>query len=227
VSAMHENSVNAKASSNDSPLVMVRDVVKRYPGVAALTDVGLQIRAGEIHALLGENGAGKSTLIGVLSGVTSPDSGEIFVNGEPVTLRRPRDAQGLGITTIYQELSLAPDLTAAQNIFLGREIAKWKWINDRAMKTRVAGLCSEFGLTDEDLRRPVAALGALKQHVVEILKALVFDARLVILDEPTSGLAESALRPHARTAGERLVDPVGHSPLGRAPRARRHDHRSL
>ncbi|MCU1569440.1 MAG: Ribose transport system ATP-binding protein [Naasia sp.] len=194
------------AAAGGAPLFEVRQIVKRYPGVAALTDVSVAIRRGQIHALLGENGAGKSTLIGVLSGITIPDSGEIRVDGEPVNIRRPKDAQALGVTTIHQELSLAPDLTVVENIFLGRETGKWGLINDRRMKEQVHQLCSEFGLDEDDMRRPVASLGALKQHVVEILKALVFDARLVILDEPTSGLADSereALFEHMRALRSR------------------------
>jgi ribose transport system ATP-binding protein len=171
-------------------LVRVEHVGKRYPGVVALADVSLTIRHGEVHALLGGNGAGKSTLIGILSGVTSPDTGTVTVDGTAVTMRTPKDAQGLGITTIHQELSLAPDLTVLQNIFLGREPRRGFRLDERGMRSRALALCGEFGLTPADLDRATGTLGALKQHVVEILKALVFDARLVVLDEPTSGLED-------------------------------------
>jgi ribose transport system ATP-binding protein len=193
-------------------LLRVENLVKHYPGVVALAGVSLQVRVGEIHALLGENGAGKSTLIGILSGITSPTDGAVFVDAEPVTLRRPRDAQDLGINTIHQELSLAPDLTVLQNIFLGREVKRGLFgrgfLDERAMTARAREMANEFLLSDPDLRSPVGELGALKQHVVEIVKALTFDARLVILDEPTSGLDDEereTLFDHMRQMRERGV----------------------
>jgi ribose transport system ATP-binding protein len=196
-------------------LLRVEGVVKHYPGVVALSGVSLDVRAGEIHALLGENGAGKSTLINVLSGTTQPTSGQVLVAGEPVQLRRPRDAQDLGITTIHQELSLAPELTVLQNIFLGRELRRGPFgrglLDEHAMSARVQGVIADFGLTERDLRRPVGEFGALTQHVVEIIKALAFDARLVILDEPTSGLAEEErvmLFDHMRRLRERGISLV-------------------
>jgi ribose transport system ATP-binding protein len=175
--------------------------------------VNISIQPGEIHALLGENGAGKSTLIGVLSGVNTPDEGTIQVDGNVVQIKNPRHAQDLGITTIHQELSLAPDLTVLQNIFLGRELRKrvlgiGMLLDEKAMERRVKGMCAEFGLSADDLHRPAGALGALKQHVVEILKALAFDARLVILDEPTSGLADherDSLFDHMRALRDRGI----------------------
>ena len=107
--------------SDAPPFLELRGIVKRFPGVLALSDVGLEVRPGEVHALLGENGAGKSTLIKVISGVYRPDAGRIQVDGRPVDIRTPHDAQALGISTIYQEFTLAPDMTVAENIFLGRE----------------------------------------------------------------------------------------------------------
>ena len=193
-------------------LLRVENLVKHYPGVVALAGVSLQVRVGEIHALLGENGAGKSTLINILSGITPPTAGAIFVDGEQVTLRRPRDAQDLRINTIHQELSLAPDLTVLQNIFLGREVKRGVLgrglLDERAMTARAREIAAEFVLSDSDLRSPVGELGALKQHVVEIVKALAFDARLVILDEPTSGLDDEereTLFDHMRRMRERGV----------------------
>src|SRR4026208_2295090 len=107
--------------SDAPPFFELRGIVKRFPGVVALSGVGLDLRPGEVHALLGENGAGKSTLIKTISGVYRADDGEIRVDGRPVPIRNPPDAQALGITTIYQEFTLAPDMTVAENIFLGRE----------------------------------------------------------------------------------------------------------
>jgi ribose transport system ATP-binding protein len=206
------NADEVPASPSGKELLRVEDLVKHYPGVVALAGVSLQVRIGEIHALLGENGAGKSTLINVLSGITPPTSGAVFVDGEPVTLRRPRDAQDLGINTIHQELSLAPDLTVLQNIFLGREVKRGLFgrgfLDERAMTARAREIAAEFLLSDSDLRSPVGELGALKQHVVEIVKALAFDARLVILDEPTSGLDDKereTLFDHMRRMRERGI----------------------
>jgi len=194
-------------------LLQVEGVAKRYQGVTALGGVGLQIRSAEIHALLGGNGAGKSTLINVLSGVTIPDTGTIELSGEELDIRRPSDALDYGITTIHQELSLVPALTALDNIFLGREVnSRFFGLNvklDRhGMEERVHILAREFGLSREDLKLPVGEFGALKQRVVEIVKALAFDTRILILDEPTSGLEEEErlhLFEHMRTLRDRGV----------------------
>jgi ribose transport system ATP-binding protein len=178
-----------------SVVLQARGAGKRYPGVIALDDVSISMRRGEIHALLGENGAGKSTLIGILSGITEPDSGEIVIDGTSTKFSNAAQSQSVGITTIHQEQTLAPDLTVLENIFLGRELRRGSLLgrfllDERAMRKRVEHLVEEFGLTADDLRRPAGTLGALKQHAAQILKALAFDARVVILDEPTSGLAD-------------------------------------
>lgn len=177
------------------PLVSVRGIGKVYTGVVALTDIDLDLRSGEIHGLLGENGAGKSTLINVLSGTVPPTTGTIRVSGSEVVIATPRDAQNLGISTVHQEQSLAPNLNAVENIFLGREMINGRnrvagVLDDKAMRNRVRELAKEFGLTDHDTKVPVEALGALKQHVVQIIKALAFRTSVLVLDEPTSGLAD-------------------------------------
>lgn len=177
-------------------LVQMRDIVKRFPGVLALDHVDLEIRKGEVLALIGENGAGKSTIIKILSGAYVPDEGEILVRDEPTVISSPHQAQQLGINTIHQESTLAPDLTAIQNIFLGRELRRKIFgrygtiLDERAMEQRALSLSDEFDLGKEDLYRPVVQLGALKQHIVEMLKALAFDAELVIMDEPTAALTD-------------------------------------
>ena len=107
--------------SDVPPFLELRGIVKRFPGVVALNGVGFDVRAGEVHALLGENGAGKSTLIKIISGVYRADAGEILIDGQSVPIRTPGDAQARGISTIYQEFTLAPDMTVAENIFLGHE----------------------------------------------------------------------------------------------------------
>jgi ribose transport system ATP-binding protein len=197
-----------------APVAATRGITKRFPGVVALDGVDLSIERGEIHALVGENGAGKSTLIKLLSGVYQADSGEIYVAGDRVEFANPREAQELGVTTIHQERTLAPHLSALQNIFLGRELRRRRLgrivgvLDDREMRTRVTALCEDFDFDAADLDRPVEAFGALKQHVVEIIKALAFRADLVILDEPTAGLTETerdALFAHMRRLREHDV----------------------
>lgn len=179
----------------EAPLLDIRQISKSYQGVAALEGASMQVRRGEIHALLGGNGAGKSTLIGILSGVTPPDSGEVLLAGAPIAPRNPSDAIALGITTIYQELSLVPALTTLENIFLGRERMSQRlgmkiMLNRRGMEKEVIELAKEFGITRAELSIPISEFGALKKKVIEIVKALTFDAKILILDEPTSGLEE-------------------------------------
>lgn len=183
-----------------APLVHMDGVTKRFPGVLALSDVQLTIEPGEIHALVGENGAGKSTLIKLLSGVYRPDAGRIMVQGEAVQLDSPADAQAAGITTIYQEYNLAPDLSAVENIFLGRELhqqvggRRSPLLAEREMRKRATALWREFGGSPADLDTPVSLLGGLKQRLIEIIKALAFEASLVIMDEPTAALPDSERR---------------------------------
>ena len=191
---MHDEHA-ADSSVGADPILSVRGIGKVYPGVVALSGVDIDLRPGEIHALLGENGAGKSTLINILSGTVQPTAGTIASAGTPVTIPTPRDAQDLGISTVHQEQSLVPNLTAVENIFLGRELKTGTSrligvLDEKAMRARVLGLAHEFGLSERDVTSPVEALGALKQHVVQIIKALAFKTRVLVLDEPTSGLAD-------------------------------------
>lgn len=191
---MHDEDA-ADSGGGADPILSARGIGKVYPGVVALSGVGIDLRPGEIHALLGENGAGKSTLINILSGTVQPTAGTIVSAGAAVTIATPRQAQDLGISTVHQEQSLAPNLTVIENIFLGRELFTGKnrlvgVLDEKGMRARVLGLAHEFGLSDRDIGMPVEALGALKQHVVQIIKALAFKTRVLILDEPTSGLAD-------------------------------------
>lgn len=169
----------------------VIDVRKNYPGVLALKGITLEFQAGEVHALIGKNGAGKSTLIRILSGSTQPTSGQVLVNGTPVVLATPRDALLQGIATVYQELSLVPNLTVGHNIMLtnlptklGGLVVDWSAVYERA-----AEVLRELNL-DIDVRAPVSALGVASQQMVEIAKATVFKPRALLLDEPTSALAD-------------------------------------
>jgi galactofuranose transport system ATP-binding protein len=171
-----------------TPVLEVRDVSKRFLGVVALDRVSLGLRAGEVHALVGENGAGKSTLIKVMTGVYRPDEGEIAYLGQPVTYTRPRDAQAAGISTIYQEVNLVPLLSVARNLFLGREPKNRLGLIDTARMHREATeLLAGYGIT-VDVRRPLGELGLGIQQMVAITRAVSTAARVVIMDEPTSSL---------------------------------------
>jgi ribose transport system ATP-binding protein len=173
-----------------TPLAEVRGASKSFPGVRALVDADIEVHAGRLLALLGENGAGKSTLMNILAGVFPPDAGEIRVGGRSVVFRNPRDAQEAGVSIIFQELNLHSNLTVAENIFLGREpVNRLRLVDYAAMNRRAAGLLAELEL-NVDPRTPLGRLRLAEQQVVEIAKAISFDARVLIMDEPTSALTE-------------------------------------
>src|SRR5437867_9939309 len=151
-------------------LLDMRAVCKRFPGVVALDRVDFDLRRGEVHVLVGENGAGKSTLMKILSGAYRGDSGEISIDGRPVVIGSPRRAQALGIATIYQELSLVPQLSVAENILLGREPARAGWIDRRALRNAARRSIEDVGIT-LDLDRRVDRLRLGEQQVVELAKA--------------------------------------------------------
>jgi ribose transport system ATP-binding protein len=167
-------------------------ITKDFPGVRALDGASLQVKAGEVHIILGENGAGKSTLMKILSGAYPLEKGEIRINGEPVKIRNPKDAEKLGISTIYQEFNLVPSLTVAQNIFLNREFMKesvpWQ-IDHKRMEQEAEKLLSKLKVA-VDVRKPVRELGIAEQQMVEIAKALSLNCRILIMDEPTAALTE-------------------------------------
>ena len=168
----------------------MKQVHKYYPGVHALKGIDLRVDSGTVHALVGENGAGKSTLINVLGGVVSPEKGEILIDGSRVTWRGPGDAIRAGIGIIHQELSLLPNLTVAQNVFLGREPRKGPFVDRRKLREQTGTLLEEIGLLlDPDC--PVNRLTTGEQQQVEIAKALSQNIRLLALDEPTSSLSSA------------------------------------
>jgi ribose transport system ATP-binding protein len=171
---------------SDRPLLSLRGVTKRYGGVHALGGVDFSLRAGEIHALLGENGAGKSTLINVLGGLVRPDSGSVEVNGQRVEIRNVTDADRLGIRVIHQELSLAPNLSVAENLFLGREPLRFGLLDRRRMVADANRLIVELGLPEIGSPEAlVAMLSTARQQMVEIARALGVRSQVLILDEPT------------------------------------------
>jgi ribose transport system ATP-binding protein len=177
----------------NAPLLQMRGIGKSYPGVRALDGVDFQLKAGEVHVLLGENGAGKSTLMKILSGATASDRGEIRLAGEPVTIRSPYQARALGISTIYQEFSLVPGLSAGENIFLGREPSLAPGVVDHGeVLARSRAVLRRLGIPLDPAAR-VADLGVAQQQLVEIARALAFEARIIIMDEPTSALTPAEI----------------------------------
>jgi len=176
-----------------SELLTLENISKRFPGVQALSDVRLGVRSGEVHALLGENGAGKSTLIKIISGVHQPDTGTLMIEGKPVQFNGPRDAQKAGIATIFQELSLYPELTVAENIFMGHHPRRWGGlvVDWRAMNARAREILDSLDILDLDVTTKVGLLNVGNRQRVEIAKALSLSARVLIMDEPTAALTES------------------------------------
>jgi len=175
----------------DTPLLALRGIGKQFPGVRALDGVDLELRAGEVHMLVGENGAGKSSLIKVLYGAYRADSGRILYEGNPVEVRSPADARRLGIAVIFQEFSLVPFLDIAQNIFLGREPrGRFPGSIDRAKLHADARRILQLLGVDYDTRRLAHTLGVAQQQMVEIAKALSQNARALVMDEPTAALSE-------------------------------------
>lgn len=178
-------------ASNAAPIIAIRGVTKRFPGVIALENVNLEIAPGELHAICGENGAGKSTLMKILSGVIADFEGELLLGGKPVRFRSTRDAEAAGVSIIHQELNLVEQLSAAANIFLGREIRGWLHLrDDRAMELAATSLLREL----ECEVHPRTLAGDLRvgdQQLIEIAKALSLQSDILIMDEPTSALTES------------------------------------
>jgi ABC-type sugar transport system ATPase subunit len=175
------------------PVLELRGVSKRFPGVHALDEVNFDVRPGEVHALLGENGAGKSTLIKILAGVNPADEGEYLVDGRPVELRNPRDAQHLGISVVFQELSQVASLSVAENVFFGRLPHRRFGAVDRAMlHNRAQEYLHAVGLAIDPATR-LGFLSVAQRQLVEIARALSQDARVIAMDEPTSALSHTEI----------------------------------
>ncbi|MFC0331323.1 sugar ABC transporter ATP-binding protein [Paenibacillus sepulcri] len=178
----------------EQTIVRMEGIEKHFAGVHALKGCRFELRAGEVHALVGENGAGKSTMMKVLTGVYRKDEGSIFYKGEEVQIADTRSAQKLGIGMIHQELNLAPHLTVAQNIFIGKEPRKAirLFLDDKEMNRQTALLLKQMKL-DIDPTTPVAELTVAKQQMVEIIKAISYESQVLIMDEPTAALSDSEI----------------------------------
>jgi inositol transport system ATP-binding protein len=177
-------------AKSDGPILRMTGVSKRFPGVRALEDVHLEVGQAEIHALLGENGAGKSTLLKVLSGAQGADAGKIELYGEPVAFASPHEAQRAGVVTIYQEFTLVPDMTIAENVFIGREPGSKLFVSWRRMAAETKAIAERIGLK-RDPMTAVRDLSVAEQQLVEIARALSMQSRLIIMDEPTAALSET------------------------------------
>lgn len=190
-------------------LVEMRGIEKRFPGVHALKSVQFDLRPGEVHALMGENGAGKSTLMKIMSGIYPRDGGEMFVDGQPVDPDGPRAAQNLGIGIIHQELSLMNDLTAAQNVLIGREPRRsFGRLDEAALNAKTAKIFASLNLK-MDPRTQVSTQTIARQQLIEIAKALSYRPRVLIMDEPTAALNDTEINELFKVIEKLKADGVG------------------
>jgi ribose transport system ATP-binding protein len=177
---------------SDRPAIDAIDVSRSFGGVTALTQASLSASFGEVHALVGENGAGKSTLIKILGGIVKPDSGTVQIDGKPVTLSGPESARRLGVGTVFQELTLFPWMTVAENLFMGREPrGPSRLIQRRKLADRAHEVLDRFDVRGIDPRAPAGSLSLAQRQIVEITSAFMREPQILLLDEPTSALAEN------------------------------------
>ncbi len=181
------------ASTTVAPVLEVTGIHKQFPGVKALSDAGLRLFPGEVHTLMGQNGAGKSTLIKVLTGVYQPERGSIVLDGTAIAPTSTQDAQNLGISTVYQEVNLCPNLSVAENIFIGRYPRRFGMIDWRGMRSQAAELLKRLQI-DVDVSKPLASYPLAIQQMVAIARALNISSKVLILDEPTSSLDENEVQ---------------------------------
>jgi ABC-type sugar transport system ATPase subunit len=169
-------------------------ISKKFGGVIALENVNFYVNKGEIVALLGDNGAGKSTLIKIISGAIKPDGGEIFLDGKKVEIKNPIDSLNLGIETIYQNLALFNNLSAADNLFMGRELIKsgigkyFSWLNKKEMENKTKNILKKFGIELQKMNNPVEKLSGGQRQSIALSRSVLWGKKLVIMDEPTAAL---------------------------------------
>ena len=191
-SPLSNGGAGAATVDGGAPLLELRGITKTFGPVRALTGVDLDIPPGKVTALVGDNGAGKSSLIKTVSGLWAPDGGEIIWEGQPVRLHGPRDAEALGITTIYQDLALCDNLDIVQNMFLGREELRHRLLDETAMELEARKILADLQVvTVRSIRQPVGSLSGGQRQSVAVAKAMLFQAQLVIMDEPTAALGVS------------------------------------
>ncbi|GAA4343374.1 ATP-binding cassette domain-containing protein [Microbacterium rhizosphaerae] len=171
-----------------SALLEVRDVSKRFGGVRALSGVSFSVDAGEVVGLMGDNGAGKSTLMKTIAGAHAPDAGEILVDGAPVAFASPRDATAAGIAVVYQNLALVDQRDVAANVFLGRELTRFGFLDRARMRAEAQAVITELGVKIRSMRLPVGGMSGGQRQGVAIARAVHLGGRLVLLDEPTAAL---------------------------------------
>lgn len=193
-----------------TPLVELKDIQISFGGIKAVDHVSVDLYPGEVVGLLGHNGAGKSTLVKVLSGAYAADGGEIFINGEKVTINNPRDARAYNIETIYQTLALADNLDAASNLFLGREILnKFGMVDDDAMEAETRKIMGRLNPNFEKFSVPVSSLSGGQRQSVAISRAVYFNARILIMDEPTAALGPQETEMVAELIHQLKADGIG------------------
>ena len=184
---MMETDMNAQNGA--APLVEMKDISIAFGGIKAVDHASVELRPGEVVALLGHNGAGKSTLIKILSGAYSRDHGEIRINGELADIANPRDAKAYGIETIYQTLALADNVDAAANLYLGRELrTRWGTLDDVAMEAEARKVMGRLNPNFQRFKEPVKSLSGGQRQSVAIARAILFNARILVMDEPTAAL---------------------------------------
>jgi ABC-type sugar transport system ATPase subunit len=194
-SARASSPTSSATPAQEVPLLTMRGITKTFGPVQALTRVDLEVPAGAVTALAGDNGAGKSVLIKTIAGLWEPDEGELRWEGAPVRLHNPRQAEDLGITTIYQDLALCENLDIVQNMFLGHEPLRHRLLDEVTMEQAARGALEELSVTSvRSIRQPVLSLSGGQRQSVAVAKALMANAKLVIMDEPTAALGVSQTR---------------------------------
>lgn len=183
-----------------SPLLEARGIVKRFGGIEALKGASFSIAPGEVVALMGDNGAGKSTLVKTMCGVHQPDGGELLFEGKPVHFGSPKDAQALGMEIVYQDLAMAPDLDAAANMFLGRELTRkglpgrFGFLDRKVMRERTRAALASMQVQLKSLEAPIATLSGGQRQSIAVVRAVTWADKLVIMDEPTAALGVAQTR---------------------------------